>query len=64
VVLENGSEQCDQGSANSQNAYGPNKCTKSCQTAPYCGDGIVESSFGEECDGGQTCDDMCKTQVL
>ena len=61
---KNGAEQCDQGAANSQNAYGPNKCTTTCQTAPYCGDGIVESSFGEQCDGGNGCSVMCTQVVL
>lgn len=27
------------------------------QIAPYCGDGIVEQAFGEECDGGSNCKD-------
>jgi fibro-slime domain-containing protein len=48
----NGSESCDNGSANANadNAYGG--CTTSCTLGPYCGDGKVDSSFGEECDDG------------
>jgi hypothetical protein len=25
--------------------------------APYCGDGMVEQAFGEQCDGGTDCKD-------
>ena len=54
----NGNEQCDNGAMNSATAYGMNACTAACQRAPYCGDGIVESSFGEQCEGTSGCD-MC-----
>ncbi|HEY1817465.1 MAG TPA: DUF4215 domain-containing protein [Kofleriaceae bacterium] len=57
--IKNGNEQCDNGSANSVNAYGIGQCTPSCEPAPYCGDGIVESYFGEECDGGPGCSNTC-----
>ncbi len=31
-------------------------CNWDCQnTGPYCGDGVVQSEFGEECDGNITC---------
>ena len=31
-------------------------CNFDCQSSgPYCGDGVVEAQFGEECDGNQTC---------
>ena len=29
----------------------PSKCTTMCTTAPYCGDGRIQSAFGETCDG-------------
>lgn len=33
-----------------------NSCNFDCQSyGPYCGDGVVESQFGEECDGSQSC---------
>ncbi len=39
--------------------YGMTKtesCNYDCQNyGPYCGDGIVQSEFGEECDGDQSC---------
>jgi fibro-slime domain-containing protein len=53
----NGSEQCDNGSMNSATAYGMNACTAGCQRAPFCGDNIVESAFGEECEGTAGCQD-------
>lgn len=44
-------ERCDKGSANSD-AYGdPNGCTLDCLKAPYCGDGLLDSSH-ETCDAG------------
>jgi len=46
----NGSETCDQGPSNSDTAYGG--CTTKCVTGPYCGDGKLDASFGEECDDG------------
>jgi hypothetical protein len=31
-------------------------CNWDCQaTGPYCGDGIVQAEFGEQCDGNQSC---------
>jgi fibro-slime domain-containing protein len=56
--VKNGTEQCDNGSMNSATAYGMNACTAACQQAPYCGDGIVESAFGEQCEGTNGCN-MC-----
>ncbi|MBN2577341.1 MAG: hypothetical protein JXP73_22450, partial [Deltaproteobacteria bacterium] len=41
-------EQCDDGPANSDTAYGG--CTTSCKFGPTCGDGIVNGA--EECDDG------------
>jgi cysteine-rich repeat protein len=31
--------------------------------APYCGDGIVEPAFGEQCDGGQGCSATCSRVI-
>ena len=35
-------------------------CRDDC-TTPRCGDGIVDSYLGEECDGGADCNQACKT---
>jgi cysteine-rich repeat protein len=43
----------------SRTRYGVDKitsCNWDCQTVgPYCGDGVVQSEFGEDCDGTQIC---------
>jgi len=46
----NGTETCDDGAQNSDTAYGG--CTTDCTPGPYCGDGKVDTAFGEECDDG------------
>ena len=46
----NGSEQCDNGAANADDAYGG--CTTECTLGPFCGDAKVDADFGEECDDG------------
>ncbi len=43
-------EKCDLGPDNSDMAYGPNLCTKSCLPAPFCGDARPDGR--EECDDG------------
>ena len=58
--VKNGTEACDLGAQNQSSAYGPNKCSTTCNIAPYCGDGRIQSSFGEECDGGIGCGPTCK----
>ena len=45
----NGTESCDNGTANSDTAYGG--CTTKCTWGPYCGDGHVDNP-PEECDDG------------
>jgi fibro-slime domain-containing protein len=49
-----GSEQCDNGANNEPpaTAYGTGACTTSCTLAPFCGDDIVQSQDGEQCDDG------------
>jgi hypothetical protein len=37
---------------NSPTAYGREKCTNRCRPAPYCGDGALNSEYGEKCDDG------------
>jgi hypothetical protein len=58
-------EQCDFGASNqtSAGAYGVGVCTTGCSFAPYCGDGRVQASFGEECDGTSQCTPSCKVFV-
>jgi len=46
----NGTEQCDDGPKNRDDAYGG--CTTQCTIGPYCGDSKVDNSAGEECDDG------------
>jgi fibro-slime domain-containing protein len=46
----NGSEACDNGKDNAEDSYGG--CTTTCTLAPFCGDGNVDTKFGEECDDG------------
>ena len=68
-VLEAG-EKCDQGAANSKDAYGKGKCTDKCDEAPYCGDTRIDTLQQEECDQGSAnakdatgpgkCTDLCK----
>ena len=43
-------EECDEGEANSDSAYGG--CTTECRFGPFCGDGVVDEGF-EECDAGR-----------
>ena len=43
-VLE-GSEQCDDDNTNSEDG-----CSSACVTE-FCGDGLVQAGFGEECEG-------------
>jgi fibro-slime domain-containing protein len=48
--IVNGYEQCDDGPNNSDDTYGG--CTTQCTIGPSCGDGKVDTKFGEECDDG------------
>ncbi len=65
-------EVCDAGVGNNTGGYGSTtaekKCTPDCQAAgPYCGDGILQVRFGEECDEGAAnsptglCSPTCKS---
>ena len=46
----NGGETCDDGKNNADGVYGG--CTSKCTLGPYCGDGILDAQFNEECDDG------------
>jgi fibro-slime domain-containing protein len=48
--IVNGSESCDDGSNNADDAYGG--CTRECTLGPFCGDGKVDAPYGEQCDDG------------
>lgn len=60
LVADN--EECDvlsPSSLYSTTIVGRN-CTAQCQFAPYCGDGILQTTHGEECDdGNNTSNDFC-----
>ena len=43
-------EKCE-GANNAANPYGTGKCTTACIIGPYCGDGRIQTAFGEKCDG-------------
>jgi hypothetical protein len=47
----NGSEDCDLGALNGR-IGGDHGCTFDCGKPHYCGDRIVDATFGEECDLG------------
>ena len=52
-VTTNPPEQCDDGT--NLTSYTPTAsaaCGPSCQSPAYCGDGLVQGSFGEKCDNG------------
>jgi fibro-slime domain-containing protein len=55
-------ETCDDGAAGNvpaASAYGDSVCTTACARAPRCGDGRVDMTFGEACDGGPGCTSSC-----
>ncbi len=64
---KNGPEACDLGKSNGDTSLGKDGCTVGCTKPPYCGDGNVDASLGEECDlgasngqTGATCSATCK----
>jgi hypothetical protein len=63
--VKNGPEECDLGPGNEANPYGPNKCTTACLNGPFCGDGRIQTAFGEECDSTNNCDaTTCKFTII
>lgn len=58
-------EACDAGSANNVGGYGSSIATRTCMPGclsfgPYCGDGILQVRYGEECDDGNNVSgDLC-----
>lgn len=64
-LVVNTGEECDV--ASPSNAYSTTiagrNCNSECQFAPYCGDGILQTIYGEECDdGNNTSDDFCSAE--
>jgi len=55
----NGTEACDNGAKNGATYGTPNGCTNACTKVHYCGDNIIDSQYGEECDGGTSCKSDC-----
>lgn len=68
-VVQTSEEVCDDGSGNNNGAYasstGARTCAPGCASfGPYCGDGILQVRFGEECDDGENDDDgdLCSSR--
>jgi cysteine-rich repeat protein len=67
--MVDGLEECDRGVLNNNATYGDvNGCTSECRYAPYCGDGKMDSVFGEMCDPGPItnwsyCTPLCKIVI-
>ena len=67
-LVDNG-EECDipgETGVYSQTIVG-RQCSTQCQYGPYCGDGILQSPFGEQCDDGNNtdgdfCSSICKVE--
>jgi cysteine-rich repeat protein len=68
-ALVDSGEQCDvpgETGVYSQTIVG-RQCTVSCEWGPYCGDGILQSPQGEQCDDGNNdngdfCSSICKIE--
>jgi hypothetical protein len=48
----NGPEECDLGKANGSASGGGNECSIACKSPRTCGNGVVDTDLGEECDMG------------
>jgi fibro-slime domain-containing protein len=49
--VKNGPEECDAGRMNNAK-YGEMGCTPGCKVPHRCGDKIIDTAFGEQCDDG------------
>ncbi len=65
-AIVNDGEDCDPpGSGNYSTSIAGRECNAFCQWAPYCGDSVVQTSFGEECDDGNNVSkDFCSAECL
>lgn len=67
-VLQTTEEVCDDGTGNNLGEYGSSTAERHCAPGcagfgPYCGDGILQARYEEECDDADTDDtDLCNTQ--
>jgi len=48
----NGPEECDLGKENGSASGGSNECSIACKSPRTCGNGVVDTDLGEECDMG------------
>ena len=61
--VEPGIEECDDG--RNLSTYGQPGCGPGCKAVPRCGDGRVDSLYGEACDDGNTVsNDGCSATCL
>jgi hypothetical protein len=44
--------------------YGAGICLTTCKFAPYCGDHVTQTNFGEQCDGQSNCNAMCEIAAV
>ena len=67
-VVQTTEEVCDDGTGNNLGEYGSSTAERHCAPGcasfgPYCGDGILQARYEEECDDADTDDtDLCNTQ--
>lgn len=67
-VVQTEEEACDDGTGQNLGAYGSSTAERHCAPGcsawgPYCGDGVLQARYGEECDDADTDDtDLCNTQ--
>ncbi len=72
-AIVDGTEACDDGTAFNDGIYSSStltrRCAPNCRTyGPYCGDGILQAYYSEECDdegnvSGDKCSAVCKQEV-
>jgi fibro-slime domain-containing protein len=65
-TVESGKETCDDG--RNASTYDQPGCAAGCNTTPRCGDGRIDSLWGETCDDGNTttgdgCDGKCQFEI-
>ena len=62
--IVNGTEECDDG-VNTAKYGDTTRCGPGCHKPHYCGDSLLDSAFGEQCDNGagnghSLCSEICK----